>query len=109
MRDMKRYTSIELQKAVRGNNRESRREWMVWLMERAGTKNGNNIGFQLWQQDNHPIALATPAIALQKLHYLHYNPVVAGFVETPEAYIYSSAVDYYTTKKGMIDIKRIDF
>jgi hypothetical protein len=68
----------------------------------------NNNNFQLWQPDNHPIELTTPVIAHQKLDYLHYNPVVAGIVEKPEDYLYSSAIDYYTNRKGKIAIERID-
>ena len=108
MRDMKRHTSEALKKAIQTHPGESRREWMLSLMERAGKKNSNNLNFQLWQQDNHPIELATPVIAHQKLDYLHYNPVVAGIVEKPEDYLYSSAIDYYTNRKGMIDIILID-
>lgn len=44
----------------------------------------------------------------QKLNYLHNNPVEAGFVEKVEDWLYSSAKDYYTGKKGMIDILLID-
>ena len=44
-----------------------------------------------WQQDNHPIQLITPAVIEQKLNYLHDNPVVEGFVENAEDYVYSSA------------------
>jgi len=108
MRDMKRHTSGTLKNAIRNHPAESRKEWMLWLMERAGKKNNNNSDFQLWRQDNHPIALATPCIAHQKLKYLHYNPVEAGFVEKPEDYLYSSAIDYYTNKKGLIEIERMD-
>jgi putative transposase len=56
----------------------------------------------LWQQDNHPLELTTPEITHQKLDYLHYNPVMAGIVEKPEDYLYSSAIDYYTNRKGLI-------
>jgi hypothetical protein len=44
----------------------------------------------------------------QKLDYLHNNPVEAGFVEKPEDWLYSSAKQYYTEKKGMIDIIQIE-
>jgi putative transposase len=108
MRDMKRHTSQQLKAAIKNHPKESRREWMLWLMERAGKKNSNNKEFQLWQQDNHPIQLFTPAIAHQKLNYLHMNPVKAGFVQAPEDYKYSSAIDYYTDRKGLIDIQKID-
>jgi hypothetical protein len=46
------------------------------------------------QQDNHPIELFDHKILHQKLDYVHYNPVVAGIVEKPEDYLYSSARDY---------------
>jgi putative transposase len=108
MRDMKRHTSEALKNTIQNHPAESRREWMLWMMERAGKKNSNNSNFQLWQQDNHPIELTTPAITHQKLDYLHYNPVEAGFVESPEEYLYSSAIDYYTNRKGKIPILHID-
>ena len=38
----------------------------------------------------------------QKLDYIHYNPVAAGFVDEPEHYRYSSAKDY-AGKKGDAD------
>ena len=62
----------------------------------------------MWQQEKHPVELTTPLMAHQKMDYLHYNPVEAGFVEKPEDYVYSSAVDYYTNRNGKIIIKRID-
>jgi REP element-mobilizing transposase RayT len=103
MRDMKKYTSIELKKAIKEHPSESRREWMLWTTERAGRKNSQNTGFQLWQQDNHPIELFNHKILHQKLDYIHDNPVVAGIVESPEDYLYSSATDYYGLP-GLIDI-----
>ncbi|MBI2730528.1 MAG: hypothetical protein HYX40_07240 [Sphingobacteriales bacterium] len=81
---------------------------MLELMELAGKENSNNGNFQLWQQHNHPIALTTPQITHQKLDYLHLNPVASGFVEKPEDWLYSSAKDYYTGKKGMLDIILIE-
>jgi putative transposase len=39
----------------------------------------------------------------QRLNYIHYNPVEAGFVDEPEKYWYSSAVDY-SGGKGLLDI-----
>lgn len=95
VRDMKRHTSIALRKAIKEHPQESRREWMLKFMENAGLNNNNNTGFQLWQQDNHPIELFTQKVTHQKLDYIHNNPVTAGFVESPEDYLYSSAKDYY--------------
>ncbi|MDX5513117.1 MAG: transposase, partial [Hymenobacteraceae bacterium] len=94
LRDFKRHTSITLRKAIQQNPQESRKEWMLWMMQRAGKQNGNNIDFQFWQQHNHPIELLNNQLQQQKLDYLHHNPVEAGFVSRPEDYIYSSARDY---------------
>ena len=49
MRDFKSHTSRTLKKAIKENASESRREWMLWMMERAGKQNGNNKDFQFWQ------------------------------------------------------------
>ena len=79
MRDMKKHTSTALKQAIQEHPAESRREWMLWMMTRAGKKNSQNLAFQLWQQDNHPIELYDIKILHQKLDYIHYNPVVAGY------------------------------
>ena len=71
MRDLKRHTSEELHKTIANNKTESRREWMLWMMERAAKKTSNDAKFQLWQPENHPIELTTPKIAWQKLDYTH--------------------------------------
>jgi REP element-mobilizing transposase RayT len=104
MRDMKSFTSRELRKAIENNRRESRKEWMLWLMQRAGESNPNNIDFQLWQQHNQPIELNTAEKMRERLNYLHNNPVQAGFVSKSEDWLWSSAGDY-AGMKGLLDIK----
>jgi putative transposase len=39
VRDMKSYTST---KTIKQHGQESRWEWLLWMFERAGLKNGNN-------------------------------------------------------------------
>ncbi len=108
MRDMKKHTSLQLKNAIMNNTYESRKEWMMELFYKAGKANSNNENFQFWQQDNHPIELKTPKFTHQKLDYIHNNPVVAGFVDKPEDYLYSSARDYYGTGKGLLNVIIID-
>jgi len=107
MHDMKVFTSKSLKQSIKDHPEESRREWMLWMMERAGKKNGNNAGFQFWQQNNHPLEISGPDMAWQKLEYIHNNPVKAGIVGKPEDYLYSSARDY-NSFKGMLDITLLD-
>ena len=49
MRDLKRHTSEVLHQAIKNNRTESRRGWVLWMMERAANKNNNTAKFQLWQ------------------------------------------------------------
>ena len=104
VRDMKRHTSLELRTAIKNNNLESRKEWMIWMMERAGKKNGNNNNWQFWQQHNKPIEIKDQEMFDKTLEYIHLNPVMAGFVIKPEDWKYSSARDFCGLK-GLIDLK----
>ena len=103
MRDFKTYSSRSIKEVIKGNDQESRREWLLWMMKQAGKRNSNNKDFQFWQQDNHPIELFDNKIMQQKLDYIHNNPVEAGFVEEAEKYLYSSARDY-AGEKGLLDV-----
>jgi putative transposase len=104
MRDMKGFTSKQFQKAIKENLQESRREWLVNMFEFAGKTNNNNDKWQFWQQNNHPIELYDAVIATQKLTYLHQNPVESGFVDVASAWLYSSARDYETNQKGLLEL-----
>ena len=106
LRDFKKFTSAEIIRAIENNSKESRKGWMLWIFSKAGENNARNINYQFWQQDNHPIECSTPEIFDSKINYLHENPVRAGLVWNIEDYRYSSAVDYYTTRKGLIEIDR---
>lgn len=106
LRDLKRHTSKTILNAIEENAQESRREWMLWMFGRAGKHNANNEKYQFWQQDNHPIQLSTPEMLMQRLNYLHNNPVVSGSVSKPEDYFYSSAIDY-SGGKGLLPLVMI--
>ena len=91
LRDLKKYTAGRILKTIAESGIESRKEWMLPIFAQAGAANSNNVHFQFWRQDNHPIQLITPSIFEQKLNYLHNNPVTEGYVEMAEEYVYSSA------------------
>ena len=69
-------------------------------------KNSRNKDYQFWQQENHPVQLTTVSFTLEKLNYVHNNPVKAGIVEKPEDYLLSSARDYNSTK-GLLPIEHL--
>ena len=101
---MKRHTSRKIRLELEDNNYESRKEWMLWMFGRAGRKNSNNLDYQFWIQDNHPIQLSSGNMIEQRLNYIHNNPVEAGFVVQPEHWKWSSAYDYQGGKQGILDV-----
>jgi len=41
---------------------------------------------------------------MNKMDYIHLNPVRAGLVEKEEEYIWSSCADYYGIRKGALEL-----
>lgn len=99
--NIKRYASRQLQTTILENGQESRKEWMLWMMERAAEKESNVNKRQLWQHNNQPIELWSKHVVRQKLDYIHKNPVEAGFVTEPHFWKYSSAIDYAGGKSAV--------
>ena len=99
---LKRHTSIAVVKAIKENDRESRKENLLKTFQRNGSKNSNVKFNQFWRQDNKPIELWSNFVISQKIRYIHNNPVEQGLVFRPEDYPYSSAVDY-SGEKGVLN------
>jgi len=59
--------------------------------------------FQVWQEGSHPEAILNRKILIQKLNYIHQNPVERGYVEKAEDWRYSSAQNY-VGKEGLIPV-----
>ena len=99
----KEFTSKQLRQQIEENPQESRKEWMLKLMQHAASKSSNVKQMQFWQHHNKPIELWSNTVTEQKMDYIHMNPVVAGFVREAHHWKYSSAIDY-SGGKGLLDI-----
>jgi len=49
---------------------------------------------QLWQEGFYPKQIFSDKVMIQKIEYIHNNPVKRGFVDRPEDWRYSSARNY---------------
>ena len=107
MRDFKQFTSRKIIRQIH-EIPESRRTWLLDHFEDAAAQNPKVRHFQLWQPGNHPIFCESRSFTLQKLNYIHMNPVKAQIVKQPEHYVFSSAADY-AGQRGLLKIKLIDF
>lgn len=94
IRDFKRFTSYKLIKTIKANKKESRRHWLIKKFIEAGRLKTNIPQHQFWQHHNHQKLCWNNRIFMQKLNYLHNNPVKSGFVTKPEDWKYSSARNY---------------
>lgn len=108
IRDFKKFTSKAIVKFVQDSYKESRRDWLDVVFKYHAKYNKNNKDYKIWQSSNCPKILLHPKFTMQKLSYIHNNPVVAGIVNKPEDYVYSSA-STYRGDEGLIDIEIIDF
>ncbi|MEO5889390.1 MAG: hypothetical protein ABIQ31_04015 [Ferruginibacter sp.] len=107
-RNSKSFTAMKLIDAIINNPKESRKEQLLYTFEKAVTKTNNNTRFKFWEHENYPVLLENTKMYNQRLNYLHWNPVTAGFVSEPLHWLYSSAIDYFTDQKGLLDIVILD-
>lgn len=107
IRDFKKFTSVHVCRAIINNTMESRKHWMLTVFESAAENSKKHEKYKFWQNEYHPVELFFNEMMIQKLEYVHDNPVKEGIVERPEEYIYSSARDY-CGRKGLLDVEFMD-
>jgi len=105
IRDFKKYTAKQIIKVVT-ELPESRREWLLYRFEYNGKYNKRVSKYKIWKGDNHAIQLDTTDKLIERLNYIHDNPVKSGIVTEPMHYLYSSARTYADIK-GLLDIELI--
>ncbi len=84
-RDFLKFTAQKMQKDLKLYNPEYLNEFRVIAKDRE---------FQFWKRNPLSIELRTDDVFLQKLNYIHENPVKAGLCKFAEDYYYSSAKFY---------------
>ncbi|MHA3774212.1 transposase [Verrucomicrobiota bacterium sgz303538] len=102
MRDFKTWTSRQISATL---EEEGKLE-ALQAIHRAALALGDRQA-SVWQAGFHPKGIVSDAMMLQKLQYLHHNPVRKGFVPVPEAWWYSSASDYLLGKQGPVAIDAV--
>jgi len=102
--DFKRFTSRSVIKAIKENQKESRKEFLLDYFKKEGEKSSNTTNYQFWRHDNKPIELWSNEVIQQKIDYIHNNPVEEGIVFRAEDYKYSSASDYAGEKGVLKDV-----
>jgi len=79
------FTAHQFQKDLQKNHNQVLPSFKV---------NAKDRKYQCWERNSLAIDLFTEAVFIQKLNYIHNNPVKAGICKLPEEYYYSSALFY---------------
>lgn len=104
LRDFKKFASKKIVETI-CEIPESRREWLLDKFSFEARRTGRAKEFKVWQDDNHAIDLCSYDIEImEKIDYIHLNPVRAGLVDDPEDYVYSSARDYGRIRNGLLKV-----
>jgi len=80
MRDFNRFTSQRITEILE----ETQRTDILTVFRTAANAERRGNRYKVWQEGFHPIAIDTADFFLEKLNYLHENPVRKGFIEQPE-------------------------
>ena len=103
IRDYKRYTAKVLYETLKSDTKESRRNWMLWIIESQGERSASNEIMKIWRHENQHIPLESEKFLKQRIDYIHENPVRAGICRSPVDYVYSSA-EAYAGKPSIIPL-----
>ena len=93
MRDFKRFTSKKIIQTII-EEPESRREWMLDYFSKASEHLKKKQNYKVWQNGYHAEHIYSNKFILQKLNYIHNNPIKDKIVTQPEDYYFSSARNY---------------
>ena len=77
---------------------------MLERFKLATETHSRNKNYQFWQLSNHAEEIYSEKFMWSKIDYIHFNPVRAGIVSSPQDYTYSSASNY-VNGKGIIDVE----
>lgn len=86
-RDFLKYTAQRIQKDLQQFHPEVLAHFKVTAKDRE---------YQFWKRNALSVELRNHKVFIQKLDYIHGNPVKAGLCKLPEEYKYSSALFYHT-------------
>ena len=99
--DFKSYTARKLIDLLKSANAQT------MLKQLAFRKHSHKIDreYQLWQEGSKPKQITSDEMMLQKIEYIHYNPVKRGYVDAPEHWRYSSARNY-AGMPGLVEVAK---
>jgi len=101
MRHLKSFTAKEILKLLQQENATT----ILYQLAFYKKAHKKTATYQVWQEGLQPKLMQTDAMMINKINYIHRNPVKRGYVDKAKHWRYSSARDY-EGMEGLIDIER---
>ncbi len=99
--DFKRHTAQRILEQIEKEGCD----WLLNQFEYFRAKYKAESRYQVWQEGSHPQEIGSDEMMLQKLDYIHENPVQRGLVAGAEHWRYSSAHEWCP---GAVPVLRCD-
>lgn len=103
LRDLKKITSRSIVRMLEDQKTESSEDMLKKFSE-AGNPLKRITNFKVWQDGNQAKLIFSNKFLMEKLNYIHNNPVEYGLCGLPWEYAFSSAVNY-AEKTSLLDVE----
>lgn len=90
LKNFKSYTARQIIDYLQNGNYHR----LLKQIKRAKLKHKTQSKYQIWQEGFHPKQITTHDMMIQKIEYIHNNPVKRGYIDKSEHWRYSSARNY---------------
>ncbi len=104
IQSLKRHTARKIVEQIKADNKT----WILNLFAYYKKRHKKESDYQVWQEGFHPKLISSEEMLVQKIEYIHNNPVNRGYVEKPEHWRYSSARSFYSGEESLVTLTSLD-
>lgn len=101
MQSFKQYTAKQILEMLKKENVKTILDQLMFYKK----ANHKEKTYQVWEEGYQPKLIQDDKAMIQKINYIHNNPVKRGYIDEAKQWRYSSARDYEGIK-GLIDVQR---
>jgi len=98
--DLKKFTARQIINQLE----QAQKHWLLHQLAYFKKRHKIASSYQVWQERYHPQLVISSDILIQKIGYIHHNPVKRGLVALPEHWVYSSARNYVLDDASIIQL-----
>ena len=102
IKKFKSYTAKALLELLHGSKAKTILDQLAFYKKAHKTK----TSYQVWQEGSAFKLIQSEAMMIERINYIHNNPLKRGYVDEAAHWRYSSARNY-ENKEGLIDVSRM--